>query len=231
MAMRSSIALHPWDSINAPASAMACNAWLKVSGLEAWPAVSSSCATECSGRWAASCTSLEARGLSSDDSGEGRASKASNASTSVAVVTPSSAIRQLSSGLRSWRSSSLRCSAVETGMSRAHSLMPEMSKMSREAMMLLVCAASRMVASACWLAVAKWAVDTGAVIGLSVDARWPQGFRLLPTKPEGLAMGHARSVATPTTCWQEGTSAIPGSNARDGGYSALQTGEHLADNA
>jgi hypothetical protein len=83
---------------------------------------------------------LGARGLQQRRPAARAVQQASNASTSVAVVTPSSAIRQLSSGLRSWRSSSLRCSAVETGMSRAHSLMPEMSKMSREAMMLLVCA-------------------------------------------------------------------------------------------
>jgi hypothetical protein len=80
-------------------------------------------------------------------------------------VTPSSAIRQLSSGSRSCRSSSLRCSEADTGWRLAHSLVPEMSKMSVAAMMLRVSLASRMVARACGLAVPKaWSAGIGRVM-------------------------------------------------------------------
>ena len=145
---------------------MACTACSKEDGREAWPAVSNSCATGCSGNCVTSCISRGAQGRSSGVSGELEPSSCHIASVSVCTVTPSLAMRQVSSGLRSWRSISLRCSAADTGWSRAHSLMPCRSKMSRLAMMRFVWLASRMVASACGLAVPKaaafGATGTGA---------------------------------------------------------------------
>ena len=104
-------------------------------------------------------------------SGVSPCSSSLSESSSVIEVTPSCATRQLSSGWRSWRSSSLRCSAAETGWLLAHSLMPEMSKMSVAAMIRLVSLASRMAASACGLALRNGAwqdrVDMAADPGIS----------------------------------------------------------------
>src|SRR5438045_874194 len=77
IARRSSRVPPPCSTISAPASAMACTACSKLSGREACPAVSSSCATECSGRWPAAWTILSAQGCSTAASGVSHASNSS----------------------------------------------------------------------------------------------------------------------------------------------------------
>jgi hypothetical protein len=126
---------------------------VQASGREAWPAVSSSCATGCSGRWATSCMQLRRM----------RAPAAAPAAWLSSQQFPAACSQR-------WRRDAvlghqagfqriaqlavhqLALQVGDTGWSRAHSLMPEISKMSREAMISRVSLASRITASACGLA-------------------------------------------------------------------------------
>ena len=187
----------PRACMSAPATAMASSACAKAVGRAVSTALSSSCTTECRRMPATPCIRAAMWGRSSGLSTPSVSMRRARACFRLVGVTPSSAIRQVSSGLRRERSISLRCRSGVTGWLRAQSFIPLMSKMSLEAMIDRVSLASRMVARAWGLATWKSLGTACTALGLMTTPGPAVGCRADPLWDGAQRLTH---VKTPARC-------------------------------